>query len=128
MASKAEVVFAENMDKRKLVWMYEPEKLEWIPPKRMYTPDYKVRRRDGSYFFVEFKGYLRPSDKTKMAAIRKQYPDLDIRFVFMNAKKPSYKGAKTTYGDWATKNGYLWAEKTIPEEWLNETQPYKRPK
>jgi predicted nuclease of restriction endonuclease-like RecB superfamily len=128
MASKAEVIFAEDMDKRSLVWMYEPEKWDWEPPRRVYTPDFKVKRRDGSYFFVEFKGYLRPTDKVKMAAIRLQYPDVDIRFVFMKASKPSYKGSKTTYGDWATKNGYRWAEGTIPAEWLNETTPYKRPK
>jgi predicted nuclease of restriction endonuclease-like RecB superfamily len=128
MASKAEVRFAEWMDANKLCWLYEPEKLDWVPPKRTYTPDFKIRRRDGSYFFVEYKGYLRPEDKTKMAAVRKQYPNLDIRFVFMKANKPSYKGAKTTYADWAEKNGYLWAELTIPEEWLNETKPYRRPK
>jgi hypothetical protein len=128
MASKAETIFAIDMDERALNWMYEPERLDWIPPARKYTPDFKVMRRDGSFFFVEFKGYLRPNDKTKMKAIRKQYPDLDIRFVFMNANKPSYKGAKTTYGMWAEKNGYIWAEKVIPEDWLNETQPYRRPK
>jgi hypothetical protein len=85
-------------------------------------------RRDGSFFFVEYKGYLRPEDKTKMVAVRKQYPDLDIRFIFQRANKPSYKGAKTTYADWAEKNGYLWAEGIIPEEWLNETKPCRRAK
>ena len=128
MASKAEVKFAEWMDANKLNWMYEPEKLDWVPPLRKYTPDFKVMRKDGSFFFVEYKGYLRPEDKTKMAAIRKQYPDLDIRFVFMKANKPSYKGAKTTYAGWAEKNGFLWAELTIPEDWLLETKPYRRPK
>jgi hypothetical protein len=128
MASKAEVKFAEWMDARKLKWMYEPARLDWIPPHRKYTPDFKVMRRDGSFFFVEYKGYLRPEDKTKMVAVRKQYPDLDIRFIFQRANKPSYKGAKTTYADWAEKNGYLWAEGIIPEEWLNETKPCRRAK
>lgn len=128
MASKAEVMFAIWMDDNGITWLYEPERLDWIPPARKYTPDYKVRRHDGSYFFVEYKGYLRPQDKTKMKAIRKQYPDLDIRFVFQNANKPSYKGSKTTYGMWAEKNDFLWAEGTIPEEWLNETKPHKRAK
>lgn len=130
MASKAEVKFAEWMDNLSLTWMYEPEKFDWLPEAkvRKYTPDFKVRRPDGSSFFVEYKGYLRPTDKAKMKAIRKQYPDLDIRFVFQNAKKPSYKGAKTNYGEWATKNGYLWAEGTIPKEWMEETPPYGRVK
>ncbi|MCK5600254.1 endonuclease I [Candidatus Pacearchaeota archaeon] len=127
MASKAEVKFAEWMDAKDIVWLYEAEKLDWIPPKRKYTPDFKVKRKDGSFFFVEYKGYLRPADKTKMKAIRQQYPDLDIRFVFQNARKFIYKGSKTTYGMWAEKNGYLWAEGTMPEDWMLETTPYRRP-
>lgn len=126
MASKAEVKFAEWMDDQEIVWMYEPEKLAWEPPKRKYTPDFKVMRKDGSFFFVEYKGYLRPNDKTKMKAIRLQYPDLDLRFVFQNADKVIYKGSKTTYGMWAERLGYQWAEGTMPEDWLLETQPYRR--
>ena len=74
MASKAEVTFSKEMDSRGILWMYEPEKFKWFPPpvrEKLYTPDYKVRRKDGSYFFVEFKGYLRPNDKVKMRAMKK---------------------------------------------------------
>jgi predicted nuclease of restriction endonuclease-like RecB superfamily len=128
MASKAEVTFAEEMDRLDIPWLYEPEALQWEPPKRKYTPDFKVMRPDGTYFFVEYKGYLRPNDKTKMKAIKQQHPDVDIRFVFQNARKPIYKESKTTYAMWAEKQGYLWAEGFIPAEWLKETRPYRRPK
>lgn len=120
MASHQETLFAAGLDNLGATWMYEPEKLRWSPPFRKYTPDFKILRHDGSFFFVEYKGYLKPADKTKMRAIRKQYPDLDIRFVFQNAKKPSYKGSKSTYGDWARKNGYLWADGSMPKAWLEE--------
>ena len=53
-----------------------------------------------------------------MSLIKKQYPELDIRFVFMNANNKIYKGSKTTYAMWANKHGFEWAEKNIPEEWL----------
>lgn len=120
MASKAEVNFAMWMDEMKIEWMYEPEKWDWVPPKRKYTPDFKVMRKDGTYFFVEYKGWLRPEDRTKMKAIKQQYPYIDIRFIFTNASKPIYKGSKTTYAGWAEQHGFFWAEKIMPEEWLEE--------
>ena len=128
MASKAEVTFAQDMDAKQIMWMYEPEKFDWFPPPakmKKYTPDFKVMRKDGSYFFVEFKGYLRPGDKIKMRAMKKQHPDIDIRFVFMNSKKFIDKrvrkdGTRMTYADWANRYGYQFADKVIPEEWLNE--------
>lgn len=52
--------------------------------------------------------------------IRKQYPLYDIRFVFSDSKAKISKGSKTTYGDWCNKHGFLYADKLIPEEWLNE--------
>lgn len=119
-ASKAERDFATYMDATKIPWQYEPEAFQWIPPKQKYTPDFKVQRPDGTFFFIEYKGYLRPTDRTKMREIRKQYPDLDIRIVFMNARKKLYKGSPSTYGDWATRHGYEWSELTIPDEWLQE--------
>jgi predicted nuclease of restriction endonuclease-like RecB superfamily len=106
------------MDDNKIHWMYEPESFPWQPPKKKYTPDFKIMKKDRTYFYVEYKGYLRPEDRTKMLAFKKQYPDIDIRFVFMNARKPIYKGSKTTYSQWAEKNGFPWAEKELPKGWL----------
>tara|TARA_B100000780_G_scaffold277260_1_gene247541 strand:- start:1489 stop:1626 length:138 start_codon:yes stop_codon:yes gene_type:complete len=31
-----------------------------------------------------------------------------------------YKGSKTTYADYATKHGFAWAHKHIPDEWVEE--------
>ena len=55
-----------------------------------------------------------------MALVKEQHKDLDIRMVFMHAKNKIYKGSKTTYADWCNKHGYIWAEKTIPMEWLKK--------
>jgi len=106
------------MDTWNIEWEYEPEKFEYVLPGRRYTPDFKVTRSDGTTFMAEYKGYLRPEDRTKMVAVQQSHPDLDIRFIFGNAKKLITKGSKTTYGMWATKHGFPWAEKTIPDEWL----------
>ena len=53
-----------------------------------------------------------------MVLVKEQNPELDIRFVFMNARNKIYKGSKTTYADWANRYNFEWAERTIPEEWL----------
>jgi hypothetical protein len=70
--------------------------------------------------YIEAKGHLDKGDRVKMLLIKQQYPDLDIRFVFLNANNKIYRGSKTTYAAWATKHNFVWAEKTIPEEWLKD--------
>jgi len=124
MSSKAEVNFAMYLDDNNIPWMYEPEVFDWIPPKRKYTPDFKIMKPDGSYFYVEYKGYLRVEDKTKLIAIKKQYPSADIRLVFTNANgfpegaKPRKDGTKMTNKEWADRYGFPCANKIIPERWL----------
>tara|TARA_R110002095_G_scaffold124022_1_gene107773 strand:+ start:107 stop:295 length:189 start_codon:yes stop_codon:yes gene_type:complete len=59
-------------------------------------------------------------DRQKHILIRKQRPDLDIRFVFDNPNARISKTSKTTYAAWCEKNGFLYARKTIPREWIDE--------
>ena len=117
-ASKAERDFAAWMDEWRITWFYEPESFKYVLPDRKYTPDFKVARNDGSYFYVEFKGWLRPEDRTKMKAFKASHPNVDVRFVFLNANKPITKNSKTTYAMWAEQHGFMWAQKEIPDEWL----------
>ena len=69
---------------------------------------------------VEAKGQFDSEDRHKHKCVRRQHPELDIRFVFSNAKAKLYKGSKSTYSDWCNKNKFLWSNKTIPDAWLNE--------
>ena len=69
---------------------------------------------------IEIKGRLTKQDRFKHLYIQKQKPELDIRFVLQNYKVKLYKGSKTTYGEWLNKNKFLWHEKTIPLQWINE--------
>lgn len=126
MKSKSEVLFATACDERNIKWVYEKASIPWTPPEKKYTPDFDITCSDGYVFQVEYKGYLRSEDITKMLAIRKQYPDLDIRFVFSNADKPLRKNSPTTYGLWATKNGFLYADGFMPKAWLNGKAAAKR--
>ena len=68
-------------------------------------------------FAIEAKGLLDRESKAMMLAVKRQHPELDIRFVFMRADK-RIPGTKQTHGEWATKNGFPWAEGIAPEEWF----------
>lgn len=95
---------------------FETYKLPYVLEKA-YIPDIILRRPKGKLTFVEVKGYLRSSDRTKMIAVKKMNPSLDIRFVFAKDNKLS-KNSKTTYTMWADKHGFPWALQEIPKEWL----------
>lgn len=96
---------------------YETEKIKYtINEVRTYTPDFKLPNG----IIIETKGRFTPDDRKKHLLIKEQYPDLDIRFVFSNSNNKIRKGSKTSYADWCSKNGFLYTDKLIPEEWLEE--------
>lgn len=69
---------------------------------------------------METKGRFTATDRKKHLLVKAQRPDLDIRFVFSNSRAKLNKGSKTTYADWCNKHGFLYADKLIPTEWLDE--------
>jgi hypothetical protein len=94
---------------------YEEMKIKYaINEVRTYTPDFELPNG----IIIESKGRFVVSDRKKHLLIKKQHPDLDIRFVFSNSKAKINKGSKTTYGMWCDKHGFLYADKLIPEEWI----------
>lgn len=96
---------------------YETQKIKYtLNEVRTYTPDFKLPNG----IIIETKGRFTPDDRKKHLLIKEQYPDLDIRFVFSNSNNKIRKGSKTSYADWCTKNGFLYTDKLIPEEWLKE--------
>lgn len=113
--SMFEINIAKSLAERGVTFEYETKRLTYIPKPRTYTPDFYLVETG---IYVEAKGHLDRGDRTKMILIKAQYPELDIRFVFMNANNKIYKGSKTTYAMWADKHGFEWAEKNIPVEWL----------
>lgn len=94
---------------------YEVLKIPYdIIEQRKYTPDFVLSNN----VIVETKGRFTTADRKKHLLIQKQHPDLDIRFVFQNSKAKLYKGAKSTYGQWCDKHGFMYADKSVPEGWL----------
>lgn len=80
-----------------------------------YQPDFRLPNG----ILIEAKGQLDIADRRKMIAVKQQHPELDIRFVFSNARCRLSRNGKT-YGDWATAAGFEWAEGAIPLSWWKE--------
>ena len=99
-----------------ITWTYETERIKYISEPRHYTPDFILEGK----IYIETKGRFLAKDRSKHLLIQKQYPDLDLRFVFTNSRQKLYKGSKTTYAAWCEKHGFLYAERSIPETWMNE--------
>ncbi len=94
---------------------YEEFKIKYeVNEVRTYTPDFELPNG----IIIESKGRFVVADRKKHLLIKKQHPDLDIRFVFSNSRVKINKGSKTTYGMWCDKQGFLYADKLIPEEWI----------
>ena len=96
---------------------FEPIKLPYeVHKTSRYTPDFV----QPNGIVIETKGRFMSKDRVKHKLVQAQHPDLDIRFVFSNPKARLNKTSKTTYGMWCDKNGFKFAAKLVPEEWMTE--------
>ena len=114
--SKFEVKVAADLGKRKVDFQYEKVSFDYVPKIRNYTPDFYLPE---SKIYIETKGRLTTNDRVKHLLIKDQYPDLDIRFVFVNADNKISRTSKTTYANWCDRHKFLWAESLVPMEWLD---------
>lgn len=96
-------------------YRYEDTKIPYILD-GIYNPDFHLLSSD---IFIEAKGVLTPEDRRKLRAVKDQHPEIDLRLVFMNAQGRISHG-RITNAEWARRNGFVWADGIIPEEWLNE--------
>lgn len=82
-----------------------------------YLPDFVLVFPNGRIMYIEVKGWFPSTDRSKMRAVKRCNPDLDIRLVF-GANNKLHKNTDTRYGDWCDKHGFPWAVGAIPKEWL----------
>jgi|TARA_R100001163_G_C5027414_1_gene168599 hypothetical protein len=109
---------ADQLTENKIKFEYETTVIDYIKPQTNHTYTIDFTLPNG--ILVETKGRWVAEDRKKHLLIKKQHPELDIRIVFMSGRTKIRKGSKTTYGDWCDKNGIVWAEKQIPEDWFSE--------
>lgn len=109
---------AKDLNMRGASFEYEPHAIQFEVPARTarYTPDFVL----SNGILIEAKGQFTSKDRVKHLNIKESRPELDIRFVFQRPHAKLYKGSKSSYADWCVKHGFLWADRTVPEEWLNE--------
>lgn len=114
--SGLEMTIDESLKERGIDGEYEQHIIEYVKPEthHKYHPDFKLPNG----IFVETKGRFLADDRKKHLLIKKQHPEIDIRFLFQNSKTKISKGSKTTYGMWCEKHGFKYADKEIPEDWI----------
>lgn len=110
---------SKELDALSASYEYESEKIKYTQPvkARTYTPDFKL----SNGIYIETKGRFLTADRQKHLLIKEQHPQLDIRFVFQNPNTKISKNSPTSYADWCEKNGFVYAAKSIPIEWITES-------
>jgi len=98
---------------------YEQVVIEFTQPSkpRKYTPDFLLLRNG---IIIETKGRFVTADRQKHLLVQAQHPALDIRFVFSNSRQRISKQSQTTYAAWCQTKDFKFADKLIPQAWLNE--------
>ena len=140
--SMFEARIASTLKERGVKYDYETERYAWYAKsrngilcpncgelsgmvKRYYTPDFFIR---GTGVIIEAKGRLTTQDRTKLTAIKQQYPELDLRLLFqddgfLTTSRNRVDKKRIRNSEWAESNGYPFAicgrgGKNIPQEWL----------
>lgn len=116
--SGLEEKIAKQLEAKGVKVEYETTKIKYVVPESLhtYTPDFVLPNN----IIVETKGRFVAADRKKHLFVKKDHPELDIRFVFSNSKTKISKGSKTSYADWCEKNGFQYADKEIPDTWLTK--------
>ena len=74
---------ATYLIKQNVNFLYEKIKIEWEDlAYRTYTPDFIL----DNGIIIETKGRFIALDRRKHLAIKRQHPELDIRFIFTNSR------------------------------------------
>jgi hypothetical protein len=123
--SHFERTIAEQLERESVPFIFEGQMLNYeaFHIRRKCFPDFHIVKTGA---FLEAKGRLRTEDRMKWELVKQANPEADIRFVFWNAEQPIEGGERwdgkpwPTCAQWAEAQGFLYAERTVPEEWLNE--------
>lgn len=79
-------------------WAHEPEEFWFEKVKRgtrSYLPDFKVWKNDGSFYFIEVKGYMDARSKTKLNRMKKYYPHIEVQLIDSKRYREIKKGSKS---------------------------------
>lgn len=88
-----------------------------------YTADFAYETLEGKIILIECKGHFLSwtgSTRAKHQTIKKQLPNLELRFVFNNKNATISKSSKTTNLQWCERQKFLCESNLIPRRWFNE--------
>lgn len=85
--------------------------------RKNYVADFVCLTKSGKTVIIETKGWFRADDRTKMRAVKKDNPHIDIRLVFDKDNKLG-KGSTMTYSQWSDKYGFPYSIGNPPKEWF----------
>lgn len=116
--SGLEEKLAAQIEKAGQTVRHETLKLPFVEPtkKRSYLPDLIL----DNGIVIEAKGYFTGEDRKKHQYVKAQHPEIELRFIFCRSATKLSKLSPTSYGKWATDHGFMFADKEIPNAWLNE--------
>jgi len=109
---------SDDLKARGIDPQYEAKRIAYIQPeeRRTYRPDFILPNG----ILIEAKGRFTSADRKKHLHFRDSNPRLDVRFIFSNSNTKLRKGSPTSYADWCEKYGFKYADKLVPQEWLEE--------
>lgn len=127
MRSKAEIKFSQHLRENKVHYKYESQSIKYRVSKfKSYTPDFPVRKSDGTWMYLEVKGWFRSQDRSKILYVVESNPGIDLRLVFERDNRLN-KDSETYYSDWAEKYNIKYTVGLkLPEEWLQELKAPKK--
>ena len=114
--SKFEKSIFDQLNKAFRTCKYECDSYQYEQPviQRTYTPDFKTTNKK---IYLETKGKLDLESRKKMVWFKECNPSIRIIFLFQNSDVKIRKGSKTSYADWADKNGFEWLD--ARRDWLS---------
>lgn len=95
---------------------YESLRFTFPARRRGYLPDFILPNG----IVIEAKGWFVGGDRAKMLAVKKEHPNLDIRFVLASPRQFTTQNRTMTQAEWCEKHGFPWAEAVVPDAWLVE--------
>lgn len=124
-------MFALNLTQRGIKYEYEPKTFKYtkavmagvcldcggrkVGQHKRYRPDFYFPDHG---FWIEFKGNLDSRDRTKLIAVLREHPELDLRIVFLADNKLS-RLSDTRYSEWAKANNFVHHfGRYAPDEWF----------
>ena len=107
---------ADDLTNQKCKFKYEPLSVSYTITSK-YTPDFVL----DNGVIIEAKGFFRKEHQKKHREIKKQHPELDIRFVFSNINS-RVQGSKLTCAKWCERYNFKYAQESIPIEWIEHVK------